>query len=160
MPFLLRIVAKLPVPTATRRSWQRTLLDRAYAKDIAAARKLKNEEKVQSLEYEHRFELDMFDEEEDAYLTKALLTKARRLHVPVPHLYNEDKTISEHWHEGHYTGRWYLSTSGIAALRKEVRDELKARHEARAHWVVWFSALTGVIGAVTGLVALLAHKCL
>lgn len=160
MPSLLRIVSKLPIPTAMRLSWQRTLLDRAYAKDIAAARKSKDEKKAQSLEHEHRFQLDMHDEEEDAYLTKTLLAKARRLHVPVPHLYNEDKTISEHWYEGHHTGRWCLSTSGIAALREEIRRELKARHEARTHWIVWLSALTGVVGAATGLVALLTRKCL
>jgi hypothetical protein len=158
MPSFLRLVSKLPIPTETRLAWQRTLLDRAYSKDISAARKLKDKEKVESLEYEHRFELDLYDEEEDAYLTKTLLAKARRLHVPVPHRYNENKTESEHWYEGHYTGRWCFTALGVAALREEIRREVKARHEARAHWVVWLSAFTGVIGAVTGLVALLTRK--
>lgn len=158
MPFLLRLAAKLPIQTEMTRAWQRTLLNRAYAKDILAARKLNDNEKVESLESAHRFEIDLDDEEEDAHLTKALLGKARRLRVPVPHRYNEDKTESEHWYEGHYTGRWYLTSRGVAALREEIRREIKARHEGRAHWVVWLSALTGVIGAVTGLVALLAHK--
>lgn len=155
---LLRIVAKLPVPTEWRLSWQRTLLDRAYAKDISAARKLKDREKVESLECDHRFEIDLHDEEEDAYLTKKLLSKARKLRVPVPHRYNEDKTESEHWYEGRYTGRWYLTTRGFSALREEIRREVKARHESRAQWIVWLSALTGVIGAATGLIALLLHK--
>lgn len=158
MPFLLRLVAKLPIQTETTLAWQRTLLDRSYAKDILAARKSKDKEKVESLERDHRFEIDLHDEEEDAHLTKALLGKARRLRVPIPHRYNEDKTESEHWYEGHYTGRWYLTSRGVAALREEIRRELKARHESRAQWVVWLSALTGVIGAVTGLVALLTHK--
>lgn len=158
MPSLLRLVAKLPIQTETTLAWQRTLLDRAYAKNILAARKLKDKEKVKSLERDHRFEIDLHDEEEDAHLTKALLGKARRLRVPVPHRYNEDKTESEHWYEGHYTGRWHLTSRGVAALREEIRREFKARHEGRAQWVVWLSALTGVIGAVTGLVALLAHK--
>ena len=158
MPFLLRLVSKLPIPTETRLAWQRTLLDRAYGKDISAARKLKDKDKVESLERDHRFEIDLHDEEEDSHLTKKLLAKARRLRVPVPHRYNDDKTESEHWYEGQYTGRWYLTTSGFSALREEIRREEKARHEARAHWVVWLSGLTGVIGAVTGLVALLAHK--
>jgi len=158
MPFLLRLVAKLPIPTWTRLAWQRTLLDRAYTKNILAARQLKDEEKVESLERDHRFELDLHDEEEDAHLTRTLLGQARRLHVPVPHRYNDDKTESEHWYEGPYTGRWYLTSRGIAALREEIRREVKARHEGRAQWVVWLSALTGVIGAITGLVALLTHK--
>lgn len=122
------------------------------------ARKLKDKEKVESLEGQHRFEIDLHDEEEDTYVTKKLLAKARRLRVPIPHRYNEDKTESEHWYEGHYTGRWNLTTRGVAALREEIRREVKARHEARSQWVVWLSALTGVIGALTGLVALLTHK--
>src|SRR6266849_2583394 len=157
MPFLLRLVAKLPLPTETRLAWQRSLLDRTYAKDIATARKLNDREKIISLEQDRRFEIDVHDEDEDAYLTKKLLAQARSLRVPVPHRYNQDKTESDHWYEGHYTGRWYLTSRGIAALREEIRRELKARHEGRAHWVVWLSALTGVIGAITGLVALLTH---
>jgi len=158
MPFLSRLIAKFPMPTETRLTWQRARLDKAYAKGINAARKLKDKEKIESLEQDHRFEIDLYEEEEDAYLTKVLLSKARRLRVPVPHRYNEDSTESEHWYEGNYTGRWYLTTRGVTALREEIRRELKARHEARSHWVVWLSALTGVIGAVTGLVALLGHK--
>lgn len=46
----------------------------------------------------------------------------------------------------------------MTAIRDEIRHELKARHEVRAQWVVWLSALTGVIGAITGLVAVLAQQ--
>lgn len=158
MPFLLRLVAKLPLSAERRLAWQHTLLDRAYAKDISAARKLKDSDRVESLERDHRFEIDLHDEEEDAHLTNTLLARARRLRVPIPHRYNEDKTESKHWYEGHYTGRWYLTSHGISALREEIRRELKARHEVRAQWVIWLSALTGVIGALTGLVALLTRK--
>jgi hypothetical protein len=158
MPSLLRIVARLPIPTETKLAWQRSLLDRTYATAIAEARRLKDKEKIESLEHEHRFEIDVHDEDEDAYVTKRLLAKARRLRVPIPHRYNEDKTASDDWYEGHYTGRWYLTTKGIVALRDEVRKELRARHEARSQWVIWLSALTGVIGALTGLVALLMRK--
>jgi len=158
MPFLLRLVSNLPISTETRLTWQRSLLDRAYGKDITAARKLKDNVTVESLVCEHRFEIDLLDEEEDSHLTKNILAKARRLRVPVPHSYNDDKTESEHWYEGQYTCRWCLTTSGFSALREEIRREEKARHEACSHWVVWLSGFTGVIGAVTGLVALLTHK--
>lgn len=153
------------MPTEWRLAWQRTLLDRAYAKDIWAARKLKDKEKIESLEHARRFEIDLHDEEEGAHVTKKLLAKARRLRVPVPHTYNEDRTESEHWYQGQYTGRRLLTSRGIAALREEIRREVKARHEVRAQWIVWLTALTavitavaGVIGVATGLVALLAHK--
>lgn len=158
MPSLLRIVSKLPIPTETRLAWQRTLLDRAYAKDIAEARKLNDNERVERLEWDHRFEIDLHDEKEDAYVTTRLLAQARRLRVSIPHRYNKDQTESDDWYQGQHTGRWYLTTRGLAALREEVRRELKARHEARSHWVVWLSSFTGVIGALTGLVALLVRK--
>lgn len=158
MPTLIRIIGKLPIPKGIKLSWQRHLIDKAYIKDIAEAQRAKVNEQVRSLQAEHRFEIDMHDEEEDAYFTKKLLNRARRLRVPIPHRYNEDQSVAEFWCEGHYTGRWYLTTKGVAALREEIRKELKARHETRSHWVVWLSALTGLIGAVTGLVALLGHR--
>ncbi len=158
MSRLLRFITKMPLPTDTKLGWQRLLLDRSYAQDISAARKAKDTAKVQSLESVRRFEIDMHDEEEDAYVTKQLLKKARSLRVPVPHRYNEDKSESEHWYEGHYTGGWYLTNRGIASLREEIRREQKARHEIRAQWVVWVPALTGLVGTITGLVALLGHK--
>jgi hypothetical protein len=114
--------------------------------------------KVEALQRDHQLEIDLYDEEEDFYLTNNLLAKARRLRVPIPHRYNDDKTESEHWYQGQYIGKWYLTTIGFSSLRDEIRREEKARHEARAHWVVWLSALTGVIGAITGLIALLVHK--
>jgi len=158
MPTLFRIIALLPIPMETKLSWQRTLLDQAYAKDIAEARKAQDNAKLHLLEENRRFEIDLHDEGEDAHFTRMLLRKARRLRVPIPHRYNDDKSESDHWYEGHYTGSWYLTTKGVATLREEVRRELKARHEARSQWVMWLSALTGVIGTVTGLVALLMHK--
>lgn len=158
MSFLIKLVSKLPIPTETRLAWQRTLLDRAYNRDVSAARRLNDRSTVETLQRDHQLEVDIYDEEQDLYLTKNLLAKARRLRVPIPHRNNDDNTESEHWYQGHYTGEWYLTTIGFSSLRDEIRREEKARHEARAHWVVWLSALTGVIGAITGLIALLVHK--
>ena len=160
MSALLRLVSKLPIPTVVRLAWQRTLLDRAYSKDILAARKLKDKEKVESLKRDYRFEIVLNDEDEDAYLTKRLLAKARRLRVSIPHRYNDDEAESEHWYQGQYTGGWYLTTSGISMLRDAIRCEEKATHESHAPWLAWLSGLTGVIGALTGLIALLVHKLL
>ena len=158
MPTFLHIVSKAPLPTGTRLAWQRSLLDRAFVRDIATARKANDREKVRSLESDHRYEIDMHDEKEDALVTRRLLATAQRFRVPVPHRHNEDKSESDHWYQGHYTGGWYLTNRGISLLREEIRKESKARHEARSRWVVWLSALTGLVGAVTGLVALLTRK--
>ncbi len=126
--------------------------------DIAEARASRNNDKVESLQHDHRFEIGLHDEEEDEFITRKLLGKARRLRVPIPHRHNEDKTESEHWYEGQYTGGWYLTTRGVATLRDEIRRELKAKHEARSQWMFWLTGLTGVIGSLTGLVALLISR--
>jgi hypothetical protein len=146
------------MPQSTRLEWQRALLDRTYARDIAAARKQKDNEKVKQLESDHRFEMELHEEDEDAYITKRLLAKARRLRVPIPRRQTSDGQESEHWYESNYTGRWHLTTLGIATLRSEIRSEIKAHHESRSYWVVWLSAITGVVGAITGLVAVIGGK--
>ena len=52
-------------------------------------------------------------------------------------------------------GYFYLTDEGLAAVREEIEKEQKRRREARAHWVRWVSALTGLIGTITGLFAVL-----
>ena len=58
------------------------------------------------------------------------------------------------WRQGPQ-GLWCLTDQGIANVREEIRNELRWRHERRAHWINWFSVLVGLIGAITGLVAVL-----
>ena len=158
MTVLLGVVAKAPLPKALRLSWQRGLVDRAYRADIDRARLAKDNEKIQSLENDRRFEIDLIEEEDDQLLSGQLIRQARRLRVPIPHRFKEDGTPSEHWYEGRYLGGWHLTNEGVARLRDELRKEHRARHDSRAQWVVWVSALTGVIGALTGLIAVLTHK--
>lgn len=153
MTTLLRIVSKSPIPRRLKLEWQRTLLERTYATDIETARKEKNREKVQKLISEQRFEMDIHEEDEDKYITEMLLRQARKLRIPIPHKMVEPNVESDHWYQGHYTGGWYLTNSGISVLRKEIRSEIKECHEARSKWLVWVTAFTGVIGAMTGLAA-------
>lgn len=151
-------MVKLPLPTAMHLALRRSMIDEAYGADIARARREHGFHEIEKLESARHFELTLLQEEEDAHLTRQLLSKARGLRVPVPRLYKEDGVESEHWYRGDQTGGWYLTDLGIAALREEIRRELKARHDARAQLVVWLSALTGVTGALTGLLAVLASQ--
>ena len=153
-----KIIRALPLSAATKLEWRRNWLELAYAKDIAIARKAKDKNKLESLESERRFELDLHDEEDDTVLTKALLAEARRLRVPVPHRYNNGGIESDSWYQGQHTGAWCLTRLGVASLREDIRKELKAQHESRTQWVTWISALTGIVGAATGLAAILGHR--
>lgn len=141
------------LPERTRLAWSRTLIEDGYARDIAIARQAKNHGEVLSLESTRRFELDLHHEEEDDYLTKQLLRKARQLRVPIPHARNADGSFSDQWYEGTQMGGRYLTDVGIRALREEIRKEQKARHESRAQLTVWLLAVTGIVGAITVLIA-------
>lgn len=156
MVSLLKIVLKSPIPSRLKLDWTRTLLMRKYASDIRQARESGNKEKERELNDLLRLEMELHQEDEDKYITTILLRQARKLRVPVPHRKHELGEESEHWYYGDYTSGWYLTNSGISALRKKVRSEIKDRHEARSRWVIWISALTGVIGAATGLLAVLS----
>jgi hypothetical protein len=155
---LLRIVNKLPMPTSVRLAWKRSLLDRSYARDLAAAKKQSDPKKIEEIEQEWRLDIDLHTEDEDFYLSRQLRAQARHLRLPIPQIYNKDNSVSEHWQQTRHAGHWCLTTTAVQALREAIRGEIKARHELRAHWAVWLSALTGVIGAITGLVAVLASK--
>jgi len=155
MQLLTRIVNWLPIPQGLKLPWQRELIDRAYIAEIKALRKSGNRERVESVEGDHRFELQLIEEEQDQLYTRQLLAQARRLRVPTPRLYEEGRKPSSSWEEGHHFGKWQLTETGTAQLRDEIRKELRWRFERRVHWVAWLSAITGVLGALTGLIAVL-----
>jgi adenylate kinase family enzyme len=154
MPHIRQLVNKL-APERIRLAWSRRAIQRGYGKTISAARTAKKFNEVADLEGAMRFEMDLQRELEDSYLTTRLLQQARRLRVPIPYHRNPDGSESDHWYEGSQTGEWYLSTNGIRSLRQEIRQELKDRHESRSHYLIWLTALTGVIGSITGLIAVM-----
>lgn len=156
-PYLL-LISLLPVSKERKLSMKRRWLQSEYSKDIKDAQRKGEFQRASEIEGARRMELDLHDEEEDEYITNHLLDQARRLRVPIPHRCDPDNTESNHWYEGHYTGQWYLTSLGVSALRSEIRQEQKAKHEIRAQWIVWLSGLTGLVGAATGLIALLLSK--
>ena len=119
------------------------------------AKAAQNREKVESLEVDHQFEIQIHEEETDLEVTRYLIRRARRLHVPLPRYKNDDGSESEHWYQGSISYHRMLTTVGVAKLRDEIRREIKARHESKAVWIPWLSAITGTIGAAIGLASFL-----
>lgn len=157
MSRLSKIIHKL-APERIRLAWSRRAIQRGYGKDIAAARRAKKFNEVTELEGAERFEMELQQELEDSYLTSELLRQARRLRVPIPYIRSSDGTESDLWYEGRQTGGWYLTSTGVRSLRQEIRQELKDRHESNSRFLVWITALTGIIGSITGLVAVLLRN--
>lgn len=85
----------------------------------------------------------------DLITTSHLLQRARRLMISLPEL--DDAT--KYWKEDDgWKSRSTLSREGIKYLRSQIRAELKERRESSSHW---FALMIGLIGATTGLLAII-----
>ncbi len=118
-----------------------------------------SQDKRDEIQHGYWAETDELHQEHEALRTQRLLRQARRLDVPyVQPPWHSEEQRNEYWVQGNMTGEWYLTTAGFNKVRADIRAEVKARHEARAHWVAWMAAVTGLIGALTGLVAVWLEK--
>lgn len=92
------------------------------------------------------FEYSFAKDEMDFLITNYMFMLARKLILPIPE-YNEEKM----WRESRYFGK-VLSENGITKLRTAIRNEKKERLESILPVI---TAMTGLIGAIIGLIALL-----
>jgi hypothetical protein len=115
-----------------------------------------DEEALQSIRFEWGYEIAFIDDEEAERFSRKLLHKAQRLRVPIPDYY-VGSTLSPDYEETRISNKIVLSTSGAQKVRKEIREEQKWRSEARARAIQFITAISGLIGTLIGLVAVL-HK--
>lgn len=146
----------LPISAALRLAWTKKLIDREFKKEIQELRKNGDHNAVASKEHDHQFELELIYEDQETLYTDQLVRKARRLRVGVPpmpkYINHFEYEESEDWTYGPQHS-WRLTVKGIAKVRDEIRKEEKWRQERRAHWIQFGASLIGIIGALTGLVA-------
>ncbi|MHB1731667.1 MAG: hypothetical protein ACYCVG_12080 [Leptospirillum sp.] len=150
---LFKIISLLPL-SMRRLSWERKLVERSHSKEIKKAREDKDHLKLEELRHTCQFEIETIAGEEEEFFTNQLVNKARRLRVPVPTYLDEDRNISnsDYW-EIRAGIPYYLTPLGISKIRDDIRKEERWRLEVRASRVVWLSAIIGILGALTGLVA-------
>jgi len=95
--------------------------------------------------------LPIFEEIEEIR-TGRFLTKVRSYGIPYIHWWDDKK--EEYWEEGHY-GTHFLTVNGYHKLRAEIREEQKARREEIIGWIPLITAAAGLLGIITGLLAVL-----
>jgi hypothetical protein len=123
---------------------------KAFSRDIAAAREKKaSADEIYKIRSGENFEVTMIDESIYGAHTGFLVTQANRLIVPAPKFDDETK-----WSESDTLGVRYLTPAGINELRAAIRAERKLRREALLMWLPVVGAVTGLIGAMTGLVVI------
>lgn len=158
MKLLWKLSTTLPMPELRRVAWQRLMTERAYEADTRIAKASGDKDKLESIWHLRAHEVGMYDEEEAFIMSRHLLAAADRLDVMRPTLDAGDDSEMADWERGQFYGRWALTPLGRAKLRDDIRKERKARHDDRIYWLAWIAPLTGVIGAITGLVAILTRK--
>jgi len=88
----------------------------------------------------------------EALKTRRFRQIANRLMVPMPE--SKDKEL---WTELHCAEGRALTDKGFWEIKKLIRQENRERHEGFMIWLVVLTALTGIIGAITGLAAVLSQ---
>jgi hypothetical protein len=96
----------------------------------------------------YHFEHLLADDEMIRLTSSYYLRLANRMLIPTP----EFKTEGGAWMESQQTGLYHLTPQALHELRATIRAEQKARRE---EWTVWFVLATGVIGALSGLIAII-----
>jgi len=132
-----------------RLSKQKGKIRSEYAKDLASARAAGNSiNDLRALESEAWFEESMVNEEIALLITDFLVSKADKHFIATPSrkeegMWEQCDKISE---------RFVLTKAGISAVRSSIRTEAKERRDLILPVI---AALTGVIGTLTGLIAVL-----
>ncbi len=126
-----------------------------YEDDIGRAKAAGDREEARRLEGEMNGYLFSLWDDDRARLTVALRARAIELGVSLPGRYHSGQP-TEFWEQSQQDGEFYLTSEGIRESRQSIRDELRWKREVRSHWLAWFAGLTGLIGALTGFLAVLS----
>ena len=128
---------------------KREKIRKAFANNIRRARKQSEKpEEIQEIESSAWFEDDVLNEEISILVTNYLVRKANRYFISIP--LHKEKNMWEQCHT--ISNRYILTNAGIRKLRSSIRSEQKEEIDFIFKLLV---ALTGIIGALTGLAAIL-----
>ena len=128
-------------------------LMRAYAKDFEEARRTKaSVDELQKMTHSEILGVAMIDDAIYHAHTRYLVAEANQLILPVP-----DRKDETRWTESRLTGMQYLTPFGLSELRSAIRVERKLKVERALVWLPIVGAVTGLVGATTGLIAILSR---
>lgn len=110
--------------------------------------KEKSGDDMTDIMYEEHTELVIVDDQIHRLVTNWLWEQAKKSMIPIPSHDEEGM-----WEETESRpGTYHLSVKGVGTLRAALRKENKERWETL---VVWVAPITGLVGALTGLLAII-----
>lgn len=143
------------MPEGTRLRLRRYFMDREF--DRERRRIVKNGGNTEHIweEGNWQFEYQFLEEDEASFHSRQLLGRARQLRIPAPPVFEGTVLSADYQRSGLDGHSYYLSLSGEQKVRAAIREEEKYRSERWARRIPYITALSGLIGTITGLVALL-----
>lgn len=146
-----------PMPEGMRLRLRRYFMDREV--DRERRRIVKNGGDAEDIweDSNWQFEYQLLEEDEASFHSRQLLERARELRIPTPSAFEGGVLSADYQRSGLDGHRYYLSLAGEQKVRSAIREEEKYRSERWARRIPYITALSGLIGTITGLVALLAN---
>src|SRR5208283_892810 len=139
--------------------WERWRIDRQIAKerDKLVKRKASGEEFAR-LDFDEYSAMKEIENAMDWEIGTRLSDRARALDVDIPPIND-----LQMWYHDENGRKLWFTPKGRAHVRKLIDEEKARRFEVKTRWVTkliipLLAALIGIIGALTGLVAVLQHK--
>ena len=153
---VFRLLRILPMPEGPRLRLRRYWMDREFDRERRRIIKGGGTADDAWAYGNWSFEYDALEEDEARFHSQALLSRARELRIMIPAVH-EGATLSSDYRRSGVDGRrYYLSIAGEQKVRAAIREEEKYRSERWARRIPYITALSGLLGTATGLIALLA----
>ena len=157
----LRACQNLPLPDALefRLKLRRLQKEKARLYGVYAARQQEcrrlnaDDERIEQLNYLEHDEIGIIDEQIYQFYFERITAQAERSFISIPDL----QESREDWETARLTGRWRLRRRALQDLMAAIRNAKKDQQEARQAKLIWVTALTGMFGALTGLISVLAR---
>ncbi len=157
----LRTCQNLPLPDALefRLKLRRLQKEKARLYGVYAARQQEcrrlnaDDERIEQLNYLEHDEIGIIDEQIYQFYFERITAQAERSFISIPDL----QESREDWETARLTGRWRLRRRALQDLMAAIRNAKKDQQEARQAKLIWVTALTGMFGALTGLISVLAR---
>lgn len=107
-------------------------------------------DETDSIGADHGPEDSLYEAEIYELWTRFLRERTEQLLLPLPPIDDE-----LYWQKSQFISGWLLTIKGVDEVRRSIRNE---QQERRATWFSWLAAFTGLIGALSGLAAVLSSS--
>lgn len=152
---MFRMIRYTPMSEGSRLKLRRVFMDRAVDKERRQIVKNGGQTADVWEDGSWQFEYQELEEDEASFHSRQLLNRARQLRIPVPPVMEGNEISADYQRSGIDGFRYYLSLLGEQKVRAAIREEEKYRSERWSRRIPYITALGGLIGTLTGLVALL-----